>query len=129
MLDVDDIVEHDATIGMRGLDNFQGRAQRGDDDGHLVLHADFHVLHQPVIGDVTDLVDGVGRDFLFRMPRRVFAEFVFDARQPLAEFFHRARIQRRKRTDDTGLALGDDQFRPRDDEQRRADHGQLKSTL
>jgi hypothetical protein len=97
--------------------------------GTFVLHAGFHVLHQPVVGDVTDLVDRVGRDFLFRMLRLVFTEFVFDARQPFAESFDRARVQRRKRADDAGLALGDHQFRAGHDEQRRADDGEFKSTL
>ncbi len=129
VLDVDDIVEHHAAIGMRGLDDFRRRPQRGDDDGHLVLHAGLHVLHQPVIGDVTDLVDRVRRDLLLRIKCLVFAELVFDPRQPLIELFDRTRVERGERADDAGLALGDDKLRPRHDEQRRADHGQLKSTL
>jgi hypothetical protein len=90
-----------------------------------VLHAGLHVLHQPVIRHVADLVDRIGRDFFLRMPRLVFAEFIFDAAQPIVEHFHRAHVQRRKRADDAGLALGDDEFRPGHDEQRRADDRQL----
>jgi hypothetical protein len=33
VLDVDDVMEHRAAIGMRGLDNFRWWTQRGDDDG------------------------------------------------------------------------------------------------
>ena len=86
--------------------------------GTSVLHAGLHVLHQPVIGDVADLVDRIGRDFLLRMQRLVFAEFVFDTRQPFVELLDRARVQRRKRSNDAGLTLRNDQFGPGHDEQR-----------
>jgi hypothetical protein len=94
MLDVDHVMENHAAIGMRGLDDFDRRPQRGDDDGHLVLHAGFHVLHQPVVGGVADLVDGVGRDLLLWVQRLVLAELVLDSAQPLAEFFDGAGVQR-----------------------------------
>jgi hypothetical protein len=76
-----------------------------------------------------DLVDRVGGDLLLRIERLVFAELVFDPRQPLIELFDRTRVERRERADDAGLALGDNKLRPQHDEQRRADHGQLKSTV
>jgi hypothetical protein len=60
--------------------------------GDLVHHAGLHVLHQSVIGDVTDLVHRIGRDFFLRILCLVLAEFVFDARQPLIELFDRARF-------------------------------------
>ena len=129
VLDVDDVVEHEAAVGVRGLDDLGGRPQRGDDDGRPVLHTGLHVLHQPVVGGVADLVDGVGRDLLAGIARLVFAEFVLDAAQPLVELFDRTGIERRKRADDTGLALGDHQLRAGDDEERRADHGQLERIL
>ena len=111
---------------MRGLDDFLRRAQRGDDDRNLVLHAGLHVLHQPVVGGVADLVDRVGRDLLLRVQRLVFAEFVLDPVQPFAELLDRARVQRRERADDAGLALGDHELGPGDDEQRRSDHRQFE---
>ena len=126
VLDVDDVVEHDAAVGMRGLDDFLRRTQRGDDDRNLMLHAGLHVLHQPVVGGVADLVDGVGRDLLLRMQRLVFAEFVLDPAQPFAELFDRTGVERRERADDAGLALGDHEFGPGDDEQRRSDHRQFE---
>ena len=126
MLDVDYVVKHHAAIGMRGLDDFDRRPQRGDDDGHLVLHAGLHVLHQPVVGGVADLVDRVRRDLLLRMQRLELAEFVLDSAQPFVELFHGAGVQRGERTDDAGLALGDHEFRSGDNEQRRADHRQFE---
>ncbi len=126
MLDVDHVMEHHAAIGMRGLDDFDRRPQRGDDDRHLVLHAGFHVLHQPVVGGVADLVDRVGRDLLLRMQRLVLAELVLDAGQPFVELFDGAGVQRRERADDAGLALGDHEFGSGHDEQRRADHRQFE---
>ena len=47
-------------------------------------------------------------------------------RQPLVELFDGAGVQRGERADDAGLALGDHEFRPGDDEQRRADHRQFE---
>ena len=126
MLDVDHVMENHAAVGMRGLDDFDRWPQRGNDDRDLVLHAGLHVLHQPVVGSVADLVDRIRRDFLLRMQRLVFAEFVVDPRQPLAEFFDGTGVERGERTDDAGLALGDHEFGPRHDEQRGSDHGQFE---
>ncbi len=126
MLDVDDVVKDHAAIGMRGLDDLDRRPQRGDDDRNLVLDAGFHVLHQPVVGSVADLVDRVGRDLLLRMQRLVLAELVLDPGQPFVELLDRAGVQRRERADDAGLALGDHELGSGHDEQRRADHRQFE---
>ena len=83
-----------------------------------MFDAGFHVLHQPVVGGVADLVDRVGRDLLLGVKRLVFAEFVRDPRQPFVELLDGARVQRRKRSDDTRLTLRNDQFGPGHDEQR-----------
>ncbi len=128
VLHVDHVVEHDAAIRMRCIDNLGRRAQRGDDDRNLVLHAGFHVLHQAIVGGVADLVDCVGRDLLVRVQRLVFAEFVLDLRQPFAELLDRPRVQRRERTDDAGLALRDDKFGARHNKERRPENGQFKRT-
>ena len=58
--------------------------------------------------------------------RLVLAEFVSDPRHPFVQHLDGARVQRRKRSDDAGLALRDDQFGPGHDEQRRADHRQFE---
>jgi hypothetical protein len=46
------------------------------------------------------------------MLRLVFAEFVLDLRQPFVELLGRPGVQRRKRADDAGLALGDHEIGP-----------------
>jgi hypothetical protein len=58
---VDDVVQHDAAPGVHGLVHVLARAQDGDDDRHLVLGAHLHVVLQPVVALVHDLVDGEGR--------------------------------------------------------------------
>jgi hypothetical protein len=57
---VDDVVQHHAAPGVHGVVDVGARAQAGDDDGHLVLGADLHVVLEPVVGLVHDLVDGNG---------------------------------------------------------------------
>jgi hypothetical protein len=51
-------------------------------------------------------------------------QFGRDPLQPFAEDRRRPRIERRKCADHSGLALGHDEFRPRDDEHRRTDDRQ-----
>ena len=127
MLDVDDVVEHQPAIGVRGLDDLGRRPQRGDDDGGPVLHTGLHVLHQPVVGGVADLIDRVGRDLFAGIARLVFAELIRDAAQPFVQLLDRAGVERRKRADHARLALGDHQLRSGDDEERRADHRQFEA--
>ncbi|MEY9124944.1 hypothetical protein ABIA09_004506 [Bradyrhizobium yuanmingense] len=129
VLDVDDVVEHQPAIGMRGLDDLRRRPQRGDDDRRLVVDAGLHVFHQPVVRGMADLVDGVGRDLLAGIARFVLAQLILDPAQPFAELLDRTGVERGKGADDARLALGDHQFRAGDDEQRRADHGQLERLL
>src|SRR3977135_1803754 len=45
---VDHVVKHDAAPAMRGLIEFFARAERGDDDRHLVLLARRQILIEPV---------------------------------------------------------------------------------
>ena len=94
MLGVDHVVENEAAVGMRGRDDLGRRPQRGDDDRHPMLHAGLHVLHQPAVGGVTDLVHGIGRDLAARMARFVLAELVIDPGQPLVEHAGRPGIER-----------------------------------
>jgi hypothetical protein len=126
MLDVDHVVKDHAAIGMRGLDHLDRRPQRGDDDRNLVLHAGFHVLHQAVVGSMADLVDRVGRNLLAGILRLVFSELVLDPGQPFVELFDRTGVERGKRADDAGLALGDDEFGAGHDEERRSHHRQFE---
>jgi hypothetical protein len=122
MTDVDDVVIDETTIGVGRPHHLGRRAQARDDDRDLVLHAHGHVLHQAVIRVVADLVDGEGgclaAGLLF-----VVVQFVLDALEPFVEKFGRPGIQRRERADDAGLALGDDEFGARDDEEWRTHDG------
>ena len=102
------------------------RAERGDRQRHLVLDADFDVVLEAVVGLVHDLVDRERRRRPFGMRFVVGGEFFLDAMQPFVEQLGRARVERRECTDDAGLALRDDQFRPRNDELRRADQRQAE---
>ncbi len=126
---VDDVVQHDAAIGVHGIVDFLARAQRGDDDGHLVAHAQFQVVIEPVIGLVHDLVDRERRRRAVRMLGIVLGQLGGDAVQPVIEHRARARIERREGADHAGLALGDHQVGVGDDEQRRANHRQRKTVL
>ena len=66
---VDHVVEHDAAVGMDGATTSRGALQAGDDDRHLVAHADLEVVLQPVVGLVHDLVDREGRYSRARVSR------------------------------------------------------------
>ena len=54
---VDDVVEADPAPAVHRLIDLDDRAQRGDDDRHLPFGAGRHVLLEPVVGAVDDLVD------------------------------------------------------------------------
>ena len=121
---VDDVVQHDAAPAVHGVVDVGARAERGDDDRHLVLGAHLHVVLEPVVALVHDLVDGErrGRSIGVRaVPRR---QRLGDLGQPLVELRGRARVQRRHRADDARRALRDDELGVADDEQRRADDRQ-----
>ncbi len=120
---VDHVVHDDAAIGVDGLVHLRHRAERGDDDRRLVLHAHFDVVHQPVIALVHDLIDGKGRRGPVRMFLVMFGKFGSDPIEPLVQHLGRPGIQRREGPDDAGLALGDHQIRSGDDEHRRGDDG------
>ena len=126
---VDDVVKHDAAPAMRGLVQFLARTERGDDHRHLVLLAKGEIVIQPIVRFVHDLVHGERRRRTLRVRLVIGRKFFLDARQPLVEQRRRPRIQRRKRADDAGLALGDHQVRHRDDEQRCADDRYRQAAL
>jgi hypothetical protein len=121
---VDDVVQHDAAPAVNRLVDVRSRAERGDDDRHLVSGADLHVVVEPVVGLVHDLVDGERRCGGFRMVPVPRGQRLGDLGQPLVQLLGRPGIERRHRTDDAGLALRDDELGVADDEQRRADDRQ-----
>lgn len=53
---IDDVVEYQAAIAVDGFVHVHPRAQGGDHDRHLVLHAHFQIVFQAVVGLVHDLV-------------------------------------------------------------------------
>src|SRR5207302_9709259 len=75
-----------------------------------------------------DMIKGKGasRCAMRRLPG---GQPLLDLYDPVIEPLFRSRIERREGTDDTGGALGDDEFWARDDEHGRADDGQPQSSL
>lgn len=57
---VDNVMQHDAAIGMHGGVDLGHGAERGDDDRHLVFDAERKVVLQPLVRHMDDLVDGKG---------------------------------------------------------------------
>ena len=113
---VDDVVQHDAAVGVHRLVDELLGPQRSDHDRHLVLHAQFQVVLQAVIGAVHDLVDRKRRRGSVGIGRVPSRQLRGDLLQPFFQLLRRPGIQRREGADDTGLALGDDQVRIGDDE-------------
>ena len=126
---VDDVMERDAAPGVHSLVQLLTRAKRRDDHRHLVLLADRKILIETVVGFVDDLVDRERRGQTIGMSLVVRGKFFLDPVQPFVEQRSRARVQCRKRADDSRLALGDHEIRSRHDEQRRPDRRNRKATL
>ena len=65
MTQADHVVKDQTTIAVHGLDQIGHRAERGDDQRHLVLDGDLKIGLHPRIGAVHDQVDaerrGIGR--------------------------------------------------------------------
>ncbi len=121
MLVVDHIVQHHTAVAVRrGIDLF-ACAQGGDDDRHLVLHAQGHVMLQAVIALVHDLVDGKGCGRLIRIGLVVGGQRLCDFDQPLLQLRSRTGIECRHGAHNTSFALFNHQLRVADDEQRRGD--------
>ena len=126
---VDDIMQHDAAIGMDRLIDFRDRAQRRDDNRHLVFHAHAQIVFEPLVGHVDDLVDRKRRGRPVGIGRIVGREILGDLGQPFVHLAFRPRVQCRKRTNDARFALRLDQGRMRNDEQGRRNNGQTQIVL
>ncbi|MNE54768.1 hypothetical protein D3C80_1495780 [compost metagenome] len=113
---VDHVGEDQAAIGLDRLHDRLGRAQGGDDDGRLVLGHQGQILGQTGVGRMGDQVGDPGA-----VARR---QGVGDLAHPGVEVGDRAAVGGRKGAAYAGLAGGDDQFRPADQEHGRRDHGQ-----
>ncbi len=93
---VDHIVQHDPAITVYRLVYHFLRTERGNDNGHLVLHAHFQIVLQTVVGAVHNLVHGKrcrGCVGVFCVPRR---QFTRDFLQPDVELLRGPRIQGRE---------------------------------
>jgi hypothetical protein len=126
---IDNVMQHDAAIGMDRLIDVLSRPEGGDDQRHAIFHAEFDVVFQPGVRSVNDLIDRKGCGELAWMCRIMRREFLLDAGEPFIEQGGRAGIQRRAAADDARLALGDRQAGVRDDEQRRSDDRQRQPPL
>ena len=124
---IDDVVKHDAAVTMNRAHHFAGRPQARDDDGNAVFDATTHVMLEPIVARVHDLIDRERRNLGVRVRARVGREFFADLRQPVVELRGRPRIERGKRSDDSGLALRRHQSRGRHDEHGRADDRQAQT--
>ena len=123
---VDDVVQHDAAPAVHRVIDVRARAQRRDHDRHLVPGAHRHVVLEPVVRLVHDLVDRERRRRLVGVVAVPGRERLGDLGQPFVELRRRARVERRHRADDARRALRDDELGVADDEQRRADDGQAQ---
>ena len=93
---IDHVVKHDAAVTVHRADHLGRRPQTGDDDRYAVLDAQAHVMFQPVVARVHDLVHRKWRDFGARVRTSAGAELFGDLRQPLIELRGGPGIQRRK---------------------------------
>jgi len=122
-------VENDTAVGVHGLHEVRIGTKARDDDGHLMLHANFHVVIQTIIRLVDDLIDGERRHpaiwMCFLKPR----ELLFQGADPFLQLFLRPRAQSGECSHNTVRALRNRQGRVAWDEHRRADDGNIESAL
>jgi hypothetical protein len=97
--------------------NFFPCAQRCNDDGHLVFHAQRHVVLKPVVTLVNDLVNGKGGGRLLGVGPVVRGKRLGNFNQPLFQLLGRSGIECRHRAHHTRNALGNHQLGVADDEQ------------
>ena len=87
---VDDVVQRDSAPRVHRLVELDARAERGDDDRHLPLRANLHVVLEAVVGAMDDLVDGEGRGGLLGMLAVPGGQRFGDLVQPFVEQLRRA---------------------------------------
>lgn len=116
-----DVMEHQAAVAVHSVHHLLHGAQTGDDDGHLLFHADGQVSLQAGVAAVDDQVDGVGG----RIGCQASGDFI----KPGGEADALALVQGGEAADDTGVATGQDHGRCRDQEHRSGDKGQTQAIL
>ena len=124
---VDHVVQGDSAPAFDRAEDFLTRAQRGDYHRHLPLGAGRHVGVEPVVRLVDDLIDRKGRGRPVGIVAIMRGQFLGYLMQPFVDLALRPCIECRKAADDARLALRNDQFGTRHDEQRGSDDGQAQS--
>ena len=87
---VDDVVQRDPAPRVDRVVELDARAERGDDDRHLPLRADLHVVLEAVVGAMDDLVDRERRGGPLGMVAVPGGERFGDLVQPFVELSTRA---------------------------------------
>mmetsp|Transcript_19608 Transcript_19608/g.61606 ORF Transcript_19608/g.61606 Transcript_19608/m.61606 type:complete len:323 (+) Transcript_19608:772-1740(+) len=118
---VDHVVEDQPAVGVDGGVDVLARTQGRDDQRNLVADAGLQVVHQAVVGPVHDLVHRKRRGRRLGVRSVMLGQRGLDLDEPLFQLLLRPRVEGGEGADDAALALGDDQFRVGDDEQRGAD--------
>ena len=120
----DHIMQNDAAVTVHLINDVLPRAERSDDHRHFVALDQRHVVIQPVIALVHDLVDGTRRGRPLRLSLVVVCQRLRDLGQPFVKLGCGSGVERRHRADHAGLALRDHERRIAHDEHRRGDDGQ-----
>ena len=108
---VDHVMHDDAAIAMDGIVHLRPGTKRRDNDRHAVPHADGHVVFEPGVAAMDDLVHGKWRGRRVRMGSVVGRELSLDPLDPLRERAFGPGIEGGERADNTGFALRDHQVR------------------
>jgi hypothetical protein len=123
MADADHVMKDLAAVGMHMRHDGIGRAQAGDNQRHLVFHAECHVVFEALVRLVNDLIDRKWCGI------RIIGQRGLDVRQPFIERLFRPGVKGREGADQPALALGNHQIGIGNDEHRRADHRQRQPFL
>ena len=105
MIETNRRTQHNSAITLHGVIDVLPCAKRRDNHRNLVLDNEFHIVHEPVVTLMHNLID------CERCGAITVSELHFDIGEPLAKLFLGPSIQRRERADDASLALRDHQCR------------------
>jgi len=126
---VDHVVKHRAPVAVHRLVHIFPGAERRDDEGHLVSHASFEVVLEPIVGAVHDLINGKRGRRPVGVCLIVLLQLRLDLCQPLVQLLFWAGIQGGEGADNPCLALRDDERRVGDDEERGPDDRYTQTAL
>ncbi len=115
------VVKHQTAIAVHRVDQFLHRAEAGDNDRHLMLHADVQIRLKARVAVVNNQVHRIRGRIIQRRQAR------FDLFQPGLEPTAFALVKSRKAADHAVAAAGEHQFRIGDQKHRRRNHGQTQT--